>query len=119
MEKNILGYKCQKCGTLHYPNHTRCKKCGHTEFVKEAIVYETYPMPKKGKLLTFTHLYALPPDFERVRLSLGIVELENGQRLTGQLAIENPKIGMKVEGRVEEVRKMEYSTFQGMVFYAA
>jgi hypothetical protein len=119
MNRDILGYKCQKCGQLHYPNHTRCKKCGHTEFIKDNIVYETYPMPKDGKLLTFTHAYALPPDFEMMKLSLGIVELDNGQRILGQLDIDDPQIGMRVKGHVGQVRKLQYETHYGMIFTAA
>jgi uncharacterized OB-fold protein len=46
------------------------------------------------------------------------VELENGQRITGQLKIEEPKTGMKVKGKVEVVRKDGYNTRHGMVFYA-
>jgi uncharacterized OB-fold protein len=82
-----------------------------------AIVYDFVPLPKKGTLLTFTHLYALPPDFETVKLTLGIVELEGGHRLTGQLHIEEPKIGMTVEGKVEVVRREGYAKHYGMVFY--
>jgi len=118
MVRDILGYKCRKCGTVHYPVRTRCKTCGHTEIEKGNIVYDTVPLPKNGTLLTYTHLYALPPDFEMVKLTLGIVELENGNRITGQLRIEDPKIGMKVKGKVEPVRKDDYKKHYGMVFYA-
>lgn len=119
MIRNILGYKCRKCGTVHYPNKTRCKKCGHVEWEKGNIVYDPEPLPKDGVLLTYTHLYALPPDFELVHLDLGIVELEGGQRMTGQLKIPNPRTGMKVKGKVEVVRKDEYHKYYGMVFYPA
>ena len=54
-----------------------------------------------------------------VHLTLGIVELTGGQRITGQLRIADPKIGMKVKGEVEPVRKDEYHKYFGMVFYAA
>lgn len=118
MIREILGYKCRKCGTVHYPNRTRCKKCGHTEWEKGNVVYDTVPLPKNGKLLTFTHAYALPPQFELVRLTLGIVELDGGQRITGQLKIDDPKIGMRVKGKVEVVRKDDYKKDYGMVFYA-
>jgi len=118
MIREILGYKCRKCGTVHYPNRTRCKKCGHTEWEKGNIVYDTVALPKNGKLLTFTNLYALPPQFEMVYLALGIVELDGGQRITGQLKIENPKIGMRVAGKVEVVRKDDYKKDYGIVFYA-
>ena len=117
MIRDILGYKCRKCGTVQYPNRTRCKKCGHTEWEKGNIVYDTVPLPKTGKLLTFTHLYALPPEFEVVSLGLGIVELDDGTRITGQVKIDKPKIGMKVKGKVELVRKDEYKKHYGVVFY--
>ncbi|MBI5537222.1 MAG: hypothetical protein HY898_31160 [Deltaproteobacteria bacterium] len=118
MERDILGYKCRKCGHVQYPYRTRCRGCGHVEWNGVDIVYDTVPLPKNGKLLTFTHLYALPSDFEAVNISLGIVELEGGNRITGQLKIKDPKIGMKVFGKVEVVRREEYKKYWGMVFYA-
>ncbi len=115
MELNIYAYKCKRCGQIHYPYKTICKKCGendHNEF-------EIVPLPKKGKLLTYTTLYNPPSDYEVPTLSLGIVELEGGQRITGQLNIKNPKIGMNVEGKIEVVRKEAYNKHLGMVFYQA
>ena len=53
------------------------------------------------------------------KLSLGIVELENGVRITGQLKVPKPKLGMAVAGKVEIVREAEYSKNYGMVFYPA
>ncbi len=115
--KQILGYKCMKCGYVMYPYHSRCRKCGHTEWKGMDIVFETVPLLDNGKLLTFTQCFALPPDFEAVNLTLGMVELEDGHRITGQLRIDEPKIGMKVKGKVEIVREAEYSKNYGLVFY--
>lgn len=109
METSILGFKCKSCGHVHYPNRARCRKCHHQEF-------EVVPLPKNGTLLTYTHAHALPGDFEVARLTLGIVLLENGNRITGQLDIPEPRIGMKVQGRIETVRKTGYQNFKGMVF---
>ena len=53
------------------------------------------------------------------KLSLGIVELENSLRMTAQLRIPNPKIGMKVKGEIEVARNEEYEQFYGMVFAEA
>ena len=117
MQRDILGYKCRKCGYVNYPYRTRCKKCRHVEFDGADIAWDTVALPKQGKLLTFTHLYALPPDYEAVRLTLGIVELDGGQRITGQLHCEEPRIGMRVRGEVETVRRDEYQRRYGMVFY--
>jgi len=75
------------------------------------------PLSKKGKLVTFTHLYTLPADYETVKLTLGIVALEDGNKITGQLNIKEPKIGMQVMGKVEVVRKELYEKRLGMVFY--
>jgi uncharacterized OB-fold protein len=118
VSKQILGYKCLKCGYVMYPYHSRCKKCGHTEWKGTDIVFETVPLADKGKLLTYTHLFALPPDFAAVNISFGIVELEDGHRLTGQIKIDKPKTGMKVKGKVELVRQEGYNKHYGMVFYS-
>ena len=58
------------------------------------------PLPRKGKLVTFTFIHNLPGEFEVPRLGIGIVELENGVRLTCMVAEAPPdevKIGTEVE----------------------
>ena len=115
MALEIYAYRCKKCGQLHYPFRMVCKKCGN----KTQFEFDTVPLPKSGTLLTFTHVYALPPDFNVAKLGLGIVELSNGMRITGQIRIPNPRIGMAVNGKVEVVREAEYSKNYGMVFYPA
>jgi uncharacterized OB-fold protein len=92
-----------------------CKGCKQNDFFE----FDTVPLPKKGKLLTFTTVYNLPAQYEVATLGLGIVELENGMRMLGQLDIEEPTIGMEVNGSVEVVRKEPYEDFYGMVFRAA
>lgn len=99
----------------HYPFRMRCKKCGDNGFFE----FDPVALPKKGKLITFTTLHNLPADFDAATLSLGIVELENGLRCTGQLQIEKPIIGMDVTGAVEVVRRGAYDEFYGMVFRTA
>ena len=97
MALEIYAYKCKKCGQLHYPFRMVCKKCGKNDFFE----FDTVPLPKKGKLLTFTTVYNLPPDFNVAKLGLGIVELENGMRITGQLKIPQPEArhGGRRQGR--------------------
>lgn len=115
MERDIYAYKCRKCGCVQFPYRTVCKKCKKNEHNEFDIV----PLPKDGLLLTYTQLFSLPSDFETVSLMLGIVELSDGNRLTGQLSIKHPKVGMKVKGKVEVVRKDTYKKNYGMVFYEA
>jgi len=115
MQRDIYAYPCRKCAHLHYPFRMVCKECRQNNFFEFDIV----PLPKKGKLLTFTKVHNLPAEFEVPTLGLGIVELDNGLRITGQLEVEDPKIGMAVEGEVKVVRKSAYDKFYGMVFRAA
>ena len=115
MEREIYAYKCRNCGQLHYPFRMVCKECRSNGFFE----FDLVPLPKKGSLLTFTKVYNLPAEFEVETLGLGIVELENGMRMTGQLEVDNPAIGMAVEGEVKVVRKSEYDEYYGMVFTAA
>ncbi len=107
----IYGYQCSKCGHINYPNRTLCGKCKNNAFVP-------VPLPKAGKLLTFTRLSTLPGDFDVPEMTLGIVELSNGVRVTGQVEIPKPKMGMAVESTVQVVRKDEYNKYYGMVFRA-
>jgi len=113
MPREIYAYRCRRCGELHYPYRMVCKGCrenDHNEFDAE-------PLPRAGTLVTYTDLYALPAVFEVQKLSLGIVELSNGLRITGQLRIAEPRAGMKVRGEVEVVRSEMYDEYHGMVFY--
>jgi uncharacterized OB-fold protein len=92
-----------------------CKSCRQNEHNE----FEPVPLPNTGKLLTFTKLYNLPGDYEVPHLTLGIVELENGLSITGQLRVEEPRIGMAVTGEVQVVRTEAYDQRYGMVFYEA
>ncbi|MBP7864960.1 MAG: OB-fold domain-containing protein [Acidobacteria bacterium] len=115
MKRNVYGYKCLQCGHINYPYRMRCRKCGKTEYTD----FELVALPTKGKLLTFTRLYNLPSDYAVATLQLGIVELENGVRVMGQLHIPNPAMGMNVEAKVDVVRRTDYDNFYGMIFYPA
>ena len=113
MPREIYAYKCKKCGHVHYPYRMVCRNCGKNEHNE----FEPVPLPKTGKLLTFTTLYSLPPDFEVPSLGLAIVALAGGITVTGQHRIDGPAIGMAVRGEVEIVRRDGYDEHYGMVFY--
>ena len=114
MKREIYAYKCRRCGHLHYPYRMVCQSCGENEHNE----FDPVPVPKSGTLLSFTELYNPPADYEVPTLGLGVVELEGGLRITGQVKIGEPRIGMKVRGEVEVVRTGEYDRYWGMVFYA-
>lgn len=115
MHREIYAYRCRKCGHLHYPYRMVCRECGenaHNEFDAE-------PLPRDGKLLTYTELSSLPAVYEVPTLLLGIVELSNGIRITGQLRVAKPRTGMKVRGEVGVVRRETYEDYYGMIFREA
>lgn len=115
MAREIYAYQCRRCGTLHYPMRMVCKNCRQNDFFE----FDTVPLPKLGKLLTFTTVYNLPAQYDVATLGLGIVELENGMRMLGQIEIDRPEIGMAVKGTVKVVRREAYDSYYGMVFTAA
>ncbi len=115
MAREIYAYKCRRCGTLHYPMRMVCKNCKENDFFE----FDTVPLPKTGKLLTYTTVYNLPAQYDVATLGLGIVELENGMRMLGQIEIDNPSTGMAVKGTVKVVRQEAYDSYYGMVFTAA
>ena len=115
MVREVYAYKCRLCGTLHYPFRMVCKECKQNDFFE----FDTVPLPKAGTLVTWTRVYNLPAQYEVATLGLGIVELENGMRMLGQLEVDEPELGMAVTGTVEVVRKEPYDDYYGMVFRAS
>ena len=115
MERQVLAYRCRSCGALHYPFRMRCKHCGNLEFFE----FDPEPLSLRGTLLTHTRVHNLPAEFEVETLGLGVVELEAGVRVTGQLDIDEPTPGMAVTGTVDVVRRETYDDYWGVVFRAA
>lgn len=111
MKDKIFAAKCSSCGKLSYPTHYYCPGCGETKF-------EPVPIEGDGKLLTFTRAYALPLDYAQRYLTLGIVEMDSGIRATGQLVIDEPKIGMRVHATVGKVREISGEDVFGLRFEA-
>ena len=115
MEREVFAYKCQKCGTLHYPFRMVCKNCRANDYFE----FDAEPLPRTGKLVTYTFIHNLPAEFEVARLGLGIVELENGIKVTGQIDVDDPELGMDVVASVEVVKRDAYENRYGFVFRAA
>jgi uncharacterized OB-fold protein len=98
----ILGYKCQTCGMLHYPAPMICSKCSTRRDPVTGRKWETFPLEGPVTLLTWTRVWNLPEGYNVKYLLFGIVEFENGLRASGRLGVDEPKIGMKLNTRVEE-----------------
>ncbi len=110
LKKVPTGYKCLKCGKLHYPKHARCLSCKHREF-------ESIELPKEGFLVTWTMLKAPPTGIDRSSLYLGIIDLGE-VHYTGQLEIDPEiiKTGIKVKPLWKKVREIDGKPFYGFVW---
>jgi uncharacterized OB-fold protein len=109
MLATVNAAKCTSCGALSYPTHFLCPKCG-------AKGFEPTPIEGEGELLTYTRAYALALDYEQRYLTLGIVQMDSGIRTTGQLDIDEPRMGMRVRATVGTVRVTGDSEIIGLIF---
>lgn len=107
---NINGYRCAACGKLTYPHRLICDVCGGRTFKEEALTGE-------ARLLTHTRVYHLPAGIDRPWLDFGIVEFENGVRVSGQLEVrDRAETGMRLTATVGTVRVIEGEEIQGFIF---
>jgi uncharacterized OB-fold protein len=86
--------KCKKCGYISFPPRLICPQCKNREF-------EETKLAEKGKVLTFTVIRVPPRQFiDQAPYAVGIVELDDGVKLTGQVVdcdFEDLKIGKRVK----------------------
>jgi uncharacterized OB-fold protein len=95
--------KCAKCGEVHFPPRKICRKCHATEF-------ETFTLPRRGKVVTHTTIWIPPAPFEEQKpYVVAVVELEGGVRLTAMVC-EAPPDEVTIGTDVEIVfRKLQYA----------
>ena len=112
MAQDVVAAKCKSCGKLSYPTHFYCPSCKGTKF-------EPVPVQGEGTLLTWTRAYALPLDYTDLYITLGIVEMDMGVRVTGRLDVGEPKLGARVRAGTGKVREIGAKEITGLVFTEA
>jgi uncharacterized OB-fold protein len=90
----LVGGRCKRCNRRHYPPRPRCPYCGGD--------VEHIELPKTGTLESFTVVYQVAEDDrDKSPLYVGLVRLDDGTRVVGQLTdIIDPsqlKPGLRVE----------------------
>jgi uncharacterized OB-fold protein len=107
----LQATKCKKCGFIAYPPRRICPECKGREF-------SDINLSNRGKLLTYTIIHVPPPQFDtKAPYVVGIVETEEGARLTAGIADVEPdelKIGMPLK---LEFRKIQEDGDQGVLCY--
>jgi hypothetical protein len=103
--------KCQNCGFISFPPRAICPAC-------KARKFETITLADKGKILTYTIIRVPPQPFvDQAPYAVGIVELDDGVKLTGQIVdfdFEQLKIGRRVK---IEFRKIFQDGEAGVIYY--
>lgn len=98
-QNRIIGSICEDCNSISVPPRPICKKCWSDKI--DFTTVETY-----GKLITWTVIHIAPPTYvDKAPYTLGIVELENGEKLTGILQLPigvEPEFDMKMEAAFDE-----------------
>ncbi len=103
--------RCRECGTVHFPPRLVCRQCGTREF-------ETFNLKRTGKVLSHT-VIRTPGDAYtgQAPFAVGVVEMDDGVRLTAQIAdisFDELKIGMPVR---LEFRRMFAEGEGGVLHY--
>ncbi|MFA6048389.1 MAG: Zn-ribbon domain-containing OB-fold protein [Candidatus Micrarchaeia archaeon] len=109
---NLIGSRCETCGTEYFPGRKVCPKCRR----RGKLVAKR--MPKAGKIFSFTEVFSAPAGFEHeTPYFLAIIELENGVKILAQI-VDSPRdtvaIGAKVEARF---RKISEDDDEGVIAY--
>lgn len=103
--------KCTACEKIYFPPRQVCSLCGSLKF-------EPTRLAEKGKLLTYTIIRVPPHQFaDLAPYAVGIVELEDGVRLTAQIvdcSFEELRIGLPVK---IEFRRIYEEGEAGVIYY--
>ena len=102
-EGRLLGGRCDECEQAFVPPRPACYACGSREIAVEE-------QPRAGTIVTDTEVTRPAPAFEAAApLTIAIVELESGARLTGRVAAdyEAVEIGTAVELTIRELTDQE------------
>ena len=103
--------KCKNCGFVAFPPRLVCPRC-------QSRVFETIILADAGKIITYTIIRVPPQPFsDQAPYAVGIIELDDGVRLTGQIvdcAFEELKVGQRVK---VEFRKVYQEGEAGVIYY--
>ena len=104
--------KCRKCGNISFPGRLICPECGAKEF-------DTIKLSGKGKLISHTIIRTAPEGFEDIApFAVGIVELEEGNRVMGQITDCNPETLKTGDKLTSKFRRMNEDGKTGMIMYS-
>lgn len=104
--------KCKKCQYIAFPGRLICPECGSKEF-------DTINLSGNGKLATHTIIRTAPEGFtDQAPYAIGIVELDEGVRVMGQIVDCEPETLKTGDRVVSKFRRMSEEGKTGMIMYS-
>lgn len=111
---NLIGSKCGNCGHLYFPQRTVCPTCHRKSIGK----MEKVKLKGEGQIFSYSIVHDAPPQYELMKpYVVGIIELDEGIRVTGQVIDCDPAevhIGMRVKSTM---RKLGEEGPAGIIHY--
>ena len=113
---NLIGARCGNCGNHEFPPRNMCGKCRRHSIGKMV----PHRFSGKGKLTSYTEVHSAQAGYEnQVPYIVGIVELEEGPRLTSQIVdctADQVYEGLPVR---DTFRKMGEDSESGIIYYGS
>ncbi|MFH1256005.1 MAG: Zn-ribbon domain-containing OB-fold protein [Candidatus Diapherotrites archaeon] len=109
---NLIGNKCQTCGTNYFPARPICPNCRRKGKMVEK------QMPKTGTIISFTKVFTGPSGFENeTPYMLALIELDGGARLLSQI-VDSDEKKISIGAKVKKVfRKISDTEAEGVIAY--
>ncbi len=109
---NLIGTKCGNCNKIMFPPRYICPHC------RRMGKLEPFKLSRRGKIVTYSIVRVGAGGLEeQVPYVLAIVELDDGPRLTTQIADCNPE-EVKIDDEVElAFRRLGEDGKDGVIYY--
>jgi len=103
--------RCEKCSLTFFPPRLLCPQCQNRDLIETKIA-------ESGQLITYTIIRVPPSQFsDQAPYAIGIVELDDGVRITGQIVdseFDDLKTGLRLK---LEFRKLFSEGHSGILCY--
>lgn len=107
----LIGKKCEVCGTLSFPPKNICSQCKSTNQID-------YRLARQGNIFSFTKVHDMPKEFENQgAYFMALIDLNDGVRILAQLTdVDTVEIGMPVEMVTRRIKNA--TDGQGIIVYS-
>lgn len=98
-EGKVLIQRCTNCGTLRHPPRPMCGEC-------QSLEWDSIESSLEGEIFSFVEMHYPKFPGYKYPLVVAVISLSEGTRIISNVVginSEDVKIGMKVQGRVEQV----------------